>query len=360
MRDIVKDENKIIEDIESRDIIEDVEDDGPVELITTGIDLWDCQCGGGFPLGKIVNIIGSEHTGKSLLASELINAAHKKYKDKFKWVYDDAEEGYSFNSKKIWGIEIIDEEFENSYTIEDFEANLRKALGKLKDDEFMYYILDSFDSLTTDAEIEYHKKKMTAHEKGKTPDAGTYGTSKAKGLSQFFRMIRREIKDKKCCVVVLSQVRENIGVMFGKQYTRTGGKALDHNAFLKFWLAIAERNEIKGIGLPPTVRILCDKNKITGKQDRKIWLDQYEFGVDNVKSNLAFLYGLKTPEGKSKKKSDEKSLLWNDVEYSFNDLVIYIEENNFENELRRKVRYKWQEIEDSVDTSKGRKPKYEL
>ncbi len=78
-----------------------------IEFCETGSDLFDLVGGGGLPWGKIVNIVGDNSTGKTLLASEIIAAAHKKYGEDLVWHYDDAEAGYSFDSKTIWGIDIV-------------------------------------------------------------------------------------------------------------------------------------------------------------------------------------------------------------------------------------------------------------
>src|SRR5258708_1816883 len=41
-----------------------------VDFIASGCKLLDCVIGGGWPLGRIVNIVGDRSTGKTLLAME--------------------------------------------------------------------------------------------------------------------------------------------------------------------------------------------------------------------------------------------------------------------------------------------------
>lgn len=329
--------------------------DPVVECTSTGCDILDLIAGGGCPWGKIVNIIGDKSTGKTLIGSELIATAQRNYGDKLKWFYDDAEAGYSFDSKMLYGIDIVAPDDECSDTLEDFQLNLDRKLNELKDDEYLIYILDSFDSLTTDDELEQYDKKMTAYGKGKKPESGSYGTSKAKGMSLFFRVMKRKIKTKKCLLIVISQVRENIGVMFGAKYTRTGGKALDFYAAQIFWLAEAEKKERLGRITGVTIKVRNTKNKI-GKPFRSEFIELlFDYGVDNITTNLNYLYELKTPTGKDVGDINTKKLIWDGTEYRLKKLIQHIEDNDLENELKLRVVEKWWALEDKILSHRKKK-----
>jgi RecA/RadA recombinase len=72
--------------------------------INTGNTLLDLVVGGapnvlGYPVGKFVNIVGDKSAGKTFLANEMIAYAYHNFdKKKFKWIYDDCEAGYSFDT----------------------------------------------------------------------------------------------------------------------------------------------------------------------------------------------------------------------------------------------------------------------
>lgn len=329
-----------------------------VELTSSGADLLDLVAGGGYPWGKMINIVGDKSTGKTLLGSELIACAHKRYGKELEWCYDDAEAGYSFNSQQLYGIDIVAPDEECSDTLEDFQLNLRKRLEKLKPGKRLIYILDSFDSLTSDDELEQYEKKMKAYEKGKKPESGSYGTSKSKGMSLYFRVIKRLLKDKNCLLIIVSQVRENIGVMFGAKYVRVGGKWLDFYAAQIFWLAEVEKHKKGDRHTGITIKVRNTKNKI-GKPFRECFVELlFDYGIDNILTNLYFLYSLKTDTGKNTANVEKEIVYWNDKEYQLRKLIRHIEQNNLEDELREKIAARWAELEDRASTSAGRKPKY--
>lgn len=329
-----------------------------VELTSTGSDIFDLIGGGGLPWGRLVNIVGDNSTGKTLLASEIIATAEKKYGKKLKWFYDDAEAGYTFNSSAIWGVDIVAEDDECSETIEDFELRLDTLLNKMKPDERLIYVLDSFDSLTTEDEKKDHAERLKAIEKGKKAP-GSYGTSKSKRSSELFRIMKRKIKDKNCLLIVVSQVRENIGVMFGAKYARMGGKALDFYSAQIFWLAVAEKHGKKGMSTGISIKILNSKNKIGKPYRTGIVEILFDYGVDNLTTNINFLYDLKTSDkGKYKPDYDKKKLIWQGREFNMRRLIKHIESNDLEDLLTKQVYEKWQDLEDKANMSKGRKKKF--
>ena len=362
-----------------KDVVEQVEasakkptrviaQEGSDTYIPTGPDVLDLMLGGGgMQVGKMVNIIGDKSSGKSLLASEIIAAAFKKYGAKrLKWRYDDAEAGYSFDSKRLYGLQIVDPDFTPSYTIEDFRRNLDNELRKLREGQLLIYVLDCFDSLTTDAEVKHSKKKQKASEDG-TDAKGSYGTSKAKEMSEFFRLMRKDIKDKNCLLIIISQVRENIGVMFGEKYTRSGGKALDFYASILLWLAEVEKLYRRKTPAGVSIKARSKKNKQSkGNPFRECFFQMwFDYGVDNILSSLHYLYDLYTDKGKLKTgKEDEdggatvKKIKWDGKEMTVEHAIKYIELRNQEDVLLEKITKKWDDFQASIAT-KGRKPRYE-
>jgi RecA/RadA recombinase len=51
------------------------------------------------------------------------------------------------------------------------------------------------------------------------------------------------------CLIIISQIRDKIGVMFGEKHSRSGGKALDFYASLIVWLTELKKIQktIKGV-----------------------------------------------------------------------------------------------------------------
>jgi hypothetical protein len=194
---------------------------------------------------------------------------------------------------------------------------------------------------------------MKAIEKGEE-SKGTYGLNKQKYLSQFFRTMAGKIQDKNCLLIIISQVRENITTFaFGPKYKRMGGKALDFYASFIIWLSVIEKHSKKGRAIGVTIKAQCKKAK-TDKPFRDALLEiVFDYGLDNIGSNINFLYDLKTDTGKEKKK---QKVSWDGKDYTVPGLIKFIEENGLEEELSERTIAKWDEIE--AEISSNRKPRY--
>jgi len=334
-----------------------------VELLSSGSTVFNLTLGGGFKPGRIINLVGDNSTGKTLLAIEFIAACKKLLGKKLKWCYDDVESRFDYDTKEMYGFEVLPKQDRenNSDTIEEFELNFQKKINSLKNDETLIYVLDSFDSLSSTAAKERYEGRLRATEKG-TKETGSFKLEKTTEFGEFFRIKKKEIRNKNVILVIVSQVRQNIGVTFGAKYYRTGGKALDHFSSQIIWLAEAERISKTVRGLKKvtgiTTKIRITKNSI-GKPFRECFVNiafERPFGIDEVTTNIDYLYRLKTDSGKMNEKSKRK-LEWDNKEYTRNDLINYIESNDLELELVKRVNQDWEEIEELI-SQKHRKGKY--
>ncbi len=182
-------------------------------------------------------------------------------------------------------VEFIDEASDASFeTVEDFKEDLDRVLKELKDVPALY-ILDSLDALSDRAELV------------RDLDKGSYGANKAKMMSRIFRGTTREIAQKKLCLLIISQVRDNIGVTFGESHVRSGGKALDFYASQVLWLFQKKRISKTRKGIERVVgvqiRARCKKNKV-GLPFRECDFPIYfGFGVDDVTAGIEWLKSVK-------------------------------------------------------------------
>lgn len=344
----------------------------------TGADLIDLVLGGGYPYG-FSNIVGDSSSGKSFLAGEAIASTfHKIFpdaidpegnldkkkvnKNKFDWFYDDAETGYRFNSEKLYKFNILNYGFfkqeKRSNTIEDFERNIYKIIETKRPSTKFIYVLDSFDSITSDDEIAFKEKKLksAAEAKGKDKKAkGSYNLAKQKEGHAFFRSFIRKLQENRISLIIVSQVRENIGFSFGKTYYRTGGKALDFYANVIFWLAEIEKyyKKDRAVGICTKVQARKSRND---KPFRECLLDLvFDYGIDSVASNINFLFDLKT---KDRGRDKEKLICeWDGEDFERAKLIDHIEKSNFEPELARRTIEKWNDIEKKI-SSDGRKRRF--
>jgi recombination protein RecA len=313
----------------------------------TGSDLLDELTGGGeskgFPVGRIVNFVGDKSSGKTFLALEVIAAAKHLYKNNLKWVYDDSESGFSFDTKKLYGFEIMPidkKERIKSDTVETAYCNVRKFFTGLKENEFGIYCIDSMDGLTS------KQMNLLADEQYKTfisekdeKEKGSYKMGKAKYLSDtFFPQLADLIESKNGLLIIISQVRTNIDPMSFEKFSRAGGKALDFYCHTVLWLANINKIKRKDRAVGVTVKAKNNKSK-TPRPYREAYLTIYfDYGLDNISTNIDFLFDLRTPTGQLQK---EKFVSWNnDAVASIIDIKEFLQEVKKEYYYRKNIHAK--------------------
>lgn len=276
-----------------------------VNYFRTGSTCMDVLVGGGmgfgFPVGKIVNLVGESGSGKTFFACELIAAAAHQYKDRFKWVYDDAERGFSFDGKALWGLDIIpDNEADavRSDTVEELYYNVCRFIEDLAEDEVGIYVVDSLDSLCNLDTLEEHEERMKAGDKGQVYDKGSYDMTSQKFLSQkFFRVITEKLDSKNALLVFVSQLRDNVNAgLYGKKRRKSGGSALDFYCHTVVELRTKEKFEVMDRAVGVCVEASLSKSK-TGRPFRKALINiLYDYGIDDVSTNIDYVFDLKSPK----------------------------------------------------------------
>jgi recombination protein RecA len=338
-------------------------------LIPTGSSLLNLACSdsvnGAFAVGGIANIIGDSQAGKSLLAlSILAEVCHHPQFHDHRIIYDDVEEANSFDmialfgktmTEKLEAPNYIDEVPHYSDTIQDFHMNINRAI---KEDSPFVYILDSFDALTSDEEINKVEANLEAREKGKE-GKGSYGMDKPKAMSQMLRMIKGKIKKTNSLLLIISQTRDDINPMTFTTKTRSGGNALRFYSWHEMWLAVAGKIPGKHeIPIGVNIKIKVSKNKLTGKLREIKFPIYYSYGIEDVESMIDWLVDHKfwqksgnsiIPEGLSSKTAGEK--------FTKKHLIDWIGQHSMENKLRELVAQYWQLIEKEARID--RKKKYE-
>lgn len=335
----------------------------------TGSDLMDIQVGGGegkgYPGGKIINVVGDKSSGKTFLACEIIAASYYKYKERLKWVYDDCESGFSFDTKKLYGVEIMPKDHDKrikSKLVEDAYGNARMFFESLKDGQLGIYIIDSLDALNdkegdqiADEQYTRFKKRKQSPEEKVEKEKGSYRMAKPKYLSNtFFPKLSELVEQKNGLLIIISQVRCNLDPMSFEKYTRAGGKAMDFYAHTVLWLASVEDITKKGIPIGAVTKAKNTKSK-TPRPRRSVFVKLlFDYGIDNIQSNIDYLYEFLTPRGVLIKNPEGE---WDGEKLSRLNLIKHIEENNLERELKVRMVEKWEAVESSIRSNKP--PKYQ-
>ena len=179
-----------------------------VEVIPTGSIALNYALGvGGYPKGRIIEIYGTESSGKTTLAIHAIAEAQKAGGIA---AFIDAEHAFDrFYAAKL-GVDVdnvwISQPDNGEQALEIAEQLIRSSAIDI-------IVIDSVAALTPKAEIE-----------------GDMGDNKvglqARLMSQALRKLTSAISKTNTTCIFINQLREKIGVMFGNPETTTGGNAL--------------------------------------------------------------------------------------------------------------------------------------
>lgn len=252
-----------------------------LDFVSSGCTLLDAVLGGGYVLGRIANLVGDKSTGKTLLAIEACANFSAQYPEGKIW-YAEAEAAFDRKYAAALGLPVKQVEFvEEIYTVEDVYEKLEEILKSKDAQQPGLFILDSLDALSDRAELD------------RGISEGTYGASKPKQLSQMFRRLVQKVEKSKVCIIIISQVRDNIGVTFGRKTTRSGGRALDFYASQVLYLAHmgTEKRTINKVQRPVgvTIKAKCDKNKVGLALRECQFSIKFGYGVDDFKASLDWL-----------------------------------------------------------------------
>lgn len=345
---VKREAREIKEEIKSKSNTED-----RVDFISTGSSMINLALSGqaqtgGWGRGRIGNVVGDGSSGKSLLMLETmawsyynIQATQSKIFPQVKKVtivYDNNELVMDFPVAKMYGQKFVNAiESVHSGTIEAFGRDYTRRVKALKNGEFLLYVVDSWDSLDSEAGLERFEEAAT---KDKTED-GSYKTEKPKYASEFFRHMCSLSEGKDVTLLIVSQVRDKIGITFGKKQYRTGGKALDFYTHQVLWLAEAEKLKKTYHGEPRVYGI-----RARGKVDRnKTWKPfretnftiLFDYGVDDLASMIDWYYG---PE--------VKKINFDGQDFDRQNVIPYIEKNKLHDMLIDMIQAEWDLIEAEI------------
>lgn len=258
------------------------DEESETQFVSSGCTLLDCVLGGGYPLGRIVNIVGDKGTNKTGLGIEVSANFAITYSEGDIW-YAEAEAAFDKSYAKKIGLPDKVKFVQGIRTVEDLFNDLDEKTKEPREHPSLY-ILDSLDALSDAAELD------------REFDAGTFGT-KAKKMGELFRRLIDQISKSKMLLIIVSQERDKINVTFGKKSTRSGGRALDFYASQILWLAEIKKikRTVRGIerSIGILVRVKCEKNKVGLPFRECDFPVVFMYGIEDVEASLQFLSKVK-------------------------------------------------------------------
>jgi recombination protein RecA len=257
------------------------------DYVSSGLDILDIAMsnkkGGGYGVGRIVEITGLEGSGKSLLAAYALKDTQRQggigvYIDTENAVSVEYMEAIGIDSSKLMYVPLnhIEDVFE---AIERIIVNVRTSDKKIP----VTIVVDSVMATTTKIEA------------AAGYDKDGYATQKALILSKGLRKITRMIGSEKILLIFTNQLRMNVGALgFGaEKYVTSGGKAIAFHSTIRLRL-ISEgkiKKKVNGIDNVVGIKTACKviKNRL-GPPLKQVKFDiYYESGVDNYGSWLTTL-----------------------------------------------------------------------
>lgn len=251
-----------------------------IEFIQSGSTLLDFVNGGGWAVGRIVNVVGDSSTGKTQLVIEAA-ANYVRQFPKGALRYVDAEHAFDERYAQFIGFPKTCKPRHKIRTAEAFANDVWNWVEAQPKGGSGLYMLDSLDALTDDAEL--------ASEFG----AATFGTGKPKMMSKFFRQLTSMLAEKRCTLLIVSQLRDNFQAMYGEKSVRAGGRALDFYASQIVWLSHLKKLEAQRSGVKRAIGVLVmarnKKNKCGVPFQTCNYRLHFNFGIDDVASMLDWL-----------------------------------------------------------------------
>lgn len=203
--------------------------DVPIICSSGSLSLDEALVVGGFPEGRVIEISGMESCGKSTLT--LLNIAEIQKNGKL-CGYVDGEQTFDPVYASKLGVDVDKLALYQTNVLEDA---LEVTLEYINSGVMSYIVIDSMNALLAKRELD-----------GEIGDAsmGVRALRWSQGLPKIVEACKRN----NCTVVVISQIRSKIGVMFGSPEKIGIGESMKFNASVRIKVSKsdAEKNDESG------------------------------------------------------------------------------------------------------------------
>lgn len=244
----------------------------PLDFIISG------KIDGGFPGGRISEIAGEEGAGKSALLYSTLAQAQQKGIDTFliesEGTFEEARAAAFNMDLSRLGIEWAD-------TVEEAFAAIEAILNTIEGTGHPIVIgWDSLAGTSTEHELEGH--------------VGTVHVSPhARLMSQAMRMFAKRLIRTNATLIIVNQLKTNVGKKFGPAMESFGGKALKFHSSVRLTVAARERlfydKESKSFPKGIVCHVNCIKNKVSRPFFKIDFELMFDSGIDNAASIVKYL-----------------------------------------------------------------------
>jgi recombination protein RecA len=240
----------------------------PTGLISLDLAAQASEGSGGIPLGRVTEIYGPEKTGKTSIALSTIAQAQQMG---LQCAFFDNENSYNPHYAEMHGINNKQVIFGQNET---GETSIDAIEALVVSDAVDVIIVDSVAGFATKEEL---TKNMDDQQMA----------DRARMWSKAMRKLKGKLNRHDCALILINQLRENVGQMFGNPEITPGGRALKHNADMR--IDVRRRDSFsEGSGddlrvFGHIIRARIVKNKV-GVNWGVAFMDlYYDSGFDKVK-----------------------------------------------------------------------------
>ena len=299
---------------------------GDYDVISTGSIGFDyVTLGvGGFVKGKMYELMGWEGSGKSTICGHVVAEAQKKGE---RVVYIDGEHAVDKNYFEAIGVDTTKMLIAQPSCGEE---GFNIAMEMINSGEVGLVIIDSDSSLIP-------KKQLD----GDVGDS-TIGY-KARLNSNAYPKLKSALADNNVCLIVISQYREKIGMMFGNPTTTQGGHALKFYSDCRIEVSksLAKDGDVNYGNI---TKVKATKNKMCAPYKLHSFEIVYGQGIDKLDEIMTLIndYGIGRKYGKTMTIADHKY----DLE-QFKSMLI--DNQEFYNEIKKEIIAKINETEIKIE-----------
>lgn len=243
-----------------------------VAAFPSGILSFDVASGcGGWPQGRLVEVFGPESGGKSLLS--LISVAYDQRRTKRPSLYFDLEGGTPREWLETIGIDL------ELFDIVPAGLTAGQVIDAIclaiEQGDYRYIIVDSVAGMQPRAELEGSMDKSYVSELARTMSIGV------KKIVQTLSKVPNSP-----CVIMINQIRDKVGVMFGSPETTPGGKALKFYSSQRYRVTKKSQSDKTDGGdvVGHVVKIINRKNKLGPPGREAEFFIHYTQGVDTAQT----------------------------------------------------------------------------
>lgn len=230
--------------------------DDSIKVVATGLDSFDndfLQIGG-VPLGRFIEVLGPPGSGKSNFALRILGQAQKQYPDKLV-AYIDAEARFTKDWARRQGVDVDLLQYHRTNVVEEigFLINQYVSSGL-----FSVIVLDSLGNTLTSTSLNF---KEFYQKKGETIITKEQPGAIAKLVTRFMQQVTVPAAQNDTLVLVVNQLRDKIGVLYGSTETTPGGNNFGHDLTMRLRFApvgkdtdIVENGEVVGMRSAVTIQ----------------------------------------------------------------------------------------------------------